>query len=56
MNNERKIAGHVKEVSSLSNPIIKAIKALHLKKNRDAEGLFISRPQAVELGPLHVST
>ena len=42
MKSERKIAGHVKEITSLSNPIIKAIKGLHLKKNRDAEGLFVA--------------
>ncbi len=39
---ERKIAGHIKEITSLSNPIIKAIKGLHLKKNRDLEGLFLA--------------
>jgi len=42
MNSEKKIAGLVKEVTSLSNSIIKAIKALHLKKNRDLEGLFLA--------------
>ena len=52
---ERKIAGHIKEVTSVSNPIIKAIKGLQNKKNRDAEGLFIAEglklvADAVEAG------
>lgn len=42
MNSARKSAGHIKEITSPSNPIIKNIKGLQLKKNRDAEGLFVS--------------
>ena len=42
MDSEKKIAGLVKEITSLSNPIIKAIKALQQKKNRDLEGLFLA--------------
>ncbi len=34
--------GRVKEVTSTSNPIIKDIKALSQKKNRDASGLFLA--------------
>ena len=42
MNIEQKKPGLVKEITSVSNPIIKSIKGLFLKKNRDAEGLFIA--------------
>ena len=35
-------AGRVKEITATSNPIVKEIKGLALKKNRDAEGLFIA--------------
>ncbi|MCP4071017.1 MAG: RNA methyltransferase [Hyphomicrobiales bacterium] len=42
MKTERKIAGHIKQVTSVSNPIIKAIKGLQLKKNRDSDGLFVA--------------
>ena len=34
--------GLVKEITSPANPIIKQIKGLALKKNRDSEGLFIA--------------
>ncbi len=34
--------GRVKEVTSTANPIIKEIKALALKKNRDESGLFLA--------------
>lgn len=37
--------GRVKEVTAPSNPLIKEIKALALKKNRDAGGLFIAEGQ-----------
>ncbi len=42
MGPERKTTGHIKRVTSVSNPIIKAIKGLQLKKNRDAQGLFVA--------------
>ncbi len=42
MNRERKSAGQIKQITSPSNNIIKNIKGLQLKKNRDAEGLFVS--------------
>jgi TrmH family RNA methyltransferase len=41
MNKERKSAGQIKQITSSSNSIIKNIKGLQLKKNRDAEGLFV---------------
>lgn len=41
MNRERKSAGQIKQITSPSNSIIKNIKGLQLKKNRDAEGLFV---------------
>lgn len=34
--------GQVKEITSLANPIIKDMKALNLKKNRDREGVFMA--------------
>ena len=34
--------GHIYEISAVSNPIIKSIRALSLKKNRDAEGVFLA--------------
>lgn len=34
--------GQVKEVTSLANPVVKDIKALALKKNRDAAGTFVA--------------
>ncbi|MCP4182842.1 MAG: RNA methyltransferase [Hyphomicrobiales bacterium] len=40
MNRERKSIGQIKQITSPSNTIIKNIKGLQLKKNRDAEGLF----------------
>ena len=36
------ITGKVKEITSLANPIIKELRALALKKRRDAAGLFIA--------------
>lgn len=35
-------AGAVKQVTSLANPLVKDIRALHLKKHRDAAGLFLA--------------
>lgn len=34
--------GQVREISSLTNPAIKALRALHLKKNRESSGQFIA--------------
>ena len=34
--------GQVKEITSLANPIIKDMKSLSLKKNRDREGVFMA--------------
>ncbi len=42
MTNPRQSIGHIKEITSVSNPIIKAIKGLHQKKNRETEGLFLA--------------
>ena len=42
MSAEHQAPGLIKQVTSLSNPIVKSIKGLQLKKNRDAEGLFIA--------------
>lgn len=47
--------GHVKEITSLSNPVIKDIRALGLKKNRDRSGRFMAEGlkliiDAVDLG------
>ncbi len=39
---ERRRVGQVKEVTSLSNPIVKDIRGLALKKNRDASGTFLA--------------
>jgi len=41
MNQQRHSAGQFKQITSPANSIIKNIKGLQLKKNRDAEGLFI---------------
>lgn len=41
MNDEVVRAGQVKEVTSLANPMVKEIKALALKKNRDVEKRFV---------------
>jgi len=35
-------AGHVKEITSAANPLIKQLRALNLKKYRDRSGLFIA--------------
>lgn len=48
-------AGQVKEISSTSNPIIKEVKGLALKKNRDAQNRFLAEGQklvidAIDLG------
>ncbi len=45
----------VRAVSSLSNPTVKAVRALHLRKEREATGLFLAEglkivTEAVELG------
>lgn len=42
MNNSHQTMGHIKQVTSASNPIIKTIKGLQLKKNRDADKLFLA--------------
>lgn len=47
--------GHVKEITSSANPVIKALKALSLKKNRNRERLFLAEGlklaiQGLELG------
>ncbi len=34
--------GHVKEITSTANPVIKSIRALSMKKNRDEGGLFLA--------------
>lgn len=41
-NDERRRVGQVKEVTSLSNPIVKDIRALSQKKNRDSSGTFLA--------------
>jgi TrmH family RNA methyltransferase len=52
--------GSVKKVTSLANPLVKEIRALHQKKHRDESGLFIAEGQklvrdAVEGGwPIHL--
>ena len=38
----QKHTGQVKEITSLANPIIKDMKSLSLKKNRDREGVFMA--------------
>lgn len=48
-------SGQVKEITAPSNPIIKSIRALNLKKNRDADKLFIAEglkliTDAVQIG------
>ena len=37
-----RVAGAVRQVTSLANPLIKDIRALHLKKHRDEAGLFLA--------------
>jgi TrmH family RNA methyltransferase len=37
--------GRIEEITSPSNPRIKSIKALALKKNRDREGVFLVEGQ-----------
>ncbi len=52
--------GSFKKVTSLANPLVKDIRALHQKKHRDETGLFIAEGQklvrdAVEAGwPIHL--
>ena len=36
------MSGKVKTVTSTANPLVKRIKALALKKNRDREGVFLA--------------
>lgn len=48
-------SGRVKQISSISNPVIKSIKSLHLKKNRDHQSAFLAEglklvTDAVDLG------
>ena len=42
MSEQHRAVGRVKEVTSLSNPLVKDIRALALKKFRDREGAFIA--------------
>ncbi|MGH6926023.1 MAG: RNA methyltransferase substrate-binding domain-containing protein, partial [Propylenella sp.] len=59
MSGERPRTGTFKKVTSLVNPLVKEIRALHLKKHRDETGLFIAEGQklardAVDGGwPIH---
>jgi TrmH family RNA methyltransferase len=59
MSAEHPRIGAFKKVTSLANPLVKEIRALHLKKHRDETGLFIAEGQklardAVEGGwPIH---
>lgn len=52
--------GSFKKITSLANPLVKEIRALHQKKERDASGLFIAEGQklvrdAAESGwPIHM--
>lgn len=45
MTSERPRVGSFKKVTSLANPLVKDIRALHLKKHRDETGLFIAEGQ-----------
>lgn len=45
MTNENVRPGRIEEISSPSNPRIKSIKALSLKKNRDRENVFLAEGQ-----------
>ncbi len=45
MSAERPHAGVFRKVTSLANPLVKDIRALHLKKHRDETGLFIAEGQ-----------
>ena len=52
---ERRRVGQVREVTSVANPIVKDIRALALKKNRDASGTFLAEGlklviEALDLG------
>jgi TrmH family RNA methyltransferase len=59
MSSGRPRTGSFKKVTSLANPLVKDIRALHLKKHRDETGLFIAEGQklardAVDGGwPIH---
>jgi TrmH family RNA methyltransferase len=49
------VAGVSRAVTSLANPTVKAVRALHLRKERDATGLFVAEglktvTEGVELG------
>ncbi|WP_208437157.1 TrmH family RNA methyltransferase [Bartonella taylorii] len=46
--------GKVKEISSLSNPIIKDIRALNQKKNRNREGLFMAEGPKLVIDALNL--
>jgi TrmH family RNA methyltransferase len=45
MNGELPRAGEFKKITSLANPLVKEIRALHQKKHRDETGLFIAEGQ-----------
>ena len=45
MTGERPRVGSFKKITSLSNPLVKDIRALQLKKHRDETGLFIAEGQ-----------
>jgi TrmH family RNA methyltransferase len=59
MSGERPRTGTFKKVTSLANPLVKEMRALHLKKHREETGLFIAEGQklardAVDGGwPIH---
>ncbi len=59
MSSGRPRTGSFKKVTSLANPLVKDLRALHLKKQRDETGLFLAEGQklardAVEGGwPIH---
>ena len=36
------VTGTVKTVTSLTNPLVKSLRALHLKKHREETGLFLA--------------
>ncbi len=36
------VTGTVKTVTSLTNPLVKNLRALHLKKHREETGLFLA--------------
>lgn len=40
--NKARETGRVKEITAISNPLVKAIRGLALKKNREREGVFVA--------------